>query len=326
MYSDRILQVSALWFMVFILHAASTDAAQMANRIVAIVNDEAITEADVVAQLHVWKQDSESPMPDMGPEEAYRAALTRLIEQRLILREASVLGITVSLDEVTRHMIDLRGRFGSEDQFQNWLSLSQKTIEQLKSDVREHLMVQRAIDSKVRSGIVVSPQEVTRSLKAHPELLETADRVHTLHLLVRTGKKRSREDAQTLMKEIETQLSQGVAFSSLAKRYSEDSYAKDGGQMGWVSRGELLPELDHVLFSLEKGKCSEPLDSSLGVHLLCAQDRSAGSSLSATERYQVASNQLFQEKYRKAFRDWVTELKRQAYIQLLVEEPTDSPG
>ena len=290
---------------------------ETANRIVAIVNDDVITQADVTEHLSALLEEPQSPVPSDADSVAMQeVVLRRLIEQRLILQEAKRLDVTVSSEEIAKRFHALRGRFATEEEFQQSLSNSKLSPEQLKEKIREQLMVQRVIDSKVRSTIVVSPQEVAAALGTHPEQGKPGDRIRASHILVRVNDTRSPEKARTLIDEVHQQLVKGADFSSLAKRYSEDPHAQDGGTMGWVAQGELLPELDAALFTLKPGELSEPIQTRLGFHLVKVEERRPVSSLSLTEANHAGYQQLYQQKFQDAFARWLGELKRRAYIEI----------
>lgn len=287
------------------------------NRIVAIVNDTVITEADVAAQVHSILDEQGLPDPtETESLEMHMMVLRHLIEQRLILQEAKKLGITVGSDEVAQRLDVLRSRAGSEAQFQQRLADSSLTEEELREKIREQLMVQRVVDAKVRSTIVVTPLEVANALGAHPELSKPGDRVRALHLLVRVTEDRTEAQARARIEELHRQLVQGAEFSALATRYSEDPSAADGGRMEWVAQGELLPELDAVLFSLPVGSISEPIQTRLGFHLVKIEERRTASDLSPTDANRAVFQQLYEQKFEAAMKRWLSELQRHAYIEI----------
>ena len=292
--------------------------AETVNRIVAVVNDAVITEADVVNQMNALLEDPEARIPkEADPAEVHRVILRRLIEQQVILQEARRAGIVVSSDEVAARMDEFRQRFESDEAFQQSLAEAGVSEEQLKESVRDQLLVQRVVDSSVRSTISVSPQEVARELEAHPELAKPGDRVRASHLLVRVDERRSEAQARVLIEDLHRQLAGGAEFAELAKRYSEDSHREDGGAMGWVAQGELLPELDTALFNLPAGQLSEPIQTRLGFHLLKAEERRSASSLPMTEANNTIQRHLYQQKYQAALSRWLTDLKRRAYIEIV---------
>lgn len=290
------------------------------NRIVAVVNDEVITEADVASHVAALREESEaSALDDAGFGEMHRVVLRRLIEQRLLRQEAKRSGIVVASDEVLARFEEFRRRFDIEDMFQEFMAASGLSPEQIKEKIRDQLMVDRLIDTKIRSTIKVSPQEVARELDLHPELVKTGDRIRASHLLIRVNESRSEEDARTLITHIRDQLARGEEFAGLAQRYSEDPQREEGGAMGWVAPGELMPELDLALFRLAPGELSEPVQTKLGFHLVRAEERRTASDLSVMEANAAVYQQLYQRKFQPAVTRWLTELKRHAYIEIVAE-------
>lgn len=288
------------------------------NRIVAVVNDGVITEADVTSQVNALLDDaapaSDGAKPDPG--DMRRAVLRHLIEQQLLLQEAKRAGITIDTADVLERLGRLKAQARSEEEFQRSLAQAGLTEEQLKERVRQHLMVRRIMDDRIGLKIVVSPQEVAQELSAHPEMEKPGDRVKASGLLVRVTEARSEEQARDLIRDIRQQLSRGADFAALAKRYSEDSHASDGGAMGWVAPGELLPELDAVLLSLAPGTVSEPIQTKLGFHLVSVEERRPASSLSLMEAHRAIYQKLYQQKFQHSLNRWMAELKRKAYIDI----------
>ena len=295
--------------------------ADTVDRIVAVVNDEVITEADVTSQVTALLQDQEAQPPaGQGPAGMHLVMLRRLIEQRLILQEAKRAGISVEPGEVADRLETLRGRFASEEEFRRSLVDSGLSEERLKEQIRDQLLVERLINTKIRSAIVVSPQEVARELGDHQELSKPGDRVRVSHILIRVAEARSEEQARALIEDLRRRLVQGEDFSALAKRYSEDPYAEEGGAMEWVAQGELLPELDGALFNLKAGELSGPIQTRLGFHLVRVEERRSASSLSVTEANRTVFKRLYQQKFQDRFGRWIGELKRRAYIEILLPE------
>ena len=301
------------WFMA----RSSAVEASTANRIVAVVNDEVITQADVEGRVTALLEDRERlPTGQEDPAQVREAVLTRLVEQRLMLQEAKRSGISISSDEVLKRLEEIRGRFDSEEAFQRMLSASGLSKEQLKEQLRDQLMVQRLLDRMVRATIVVSPYEISKAVAEHPELAKTGDRVRVSHLLVRVGDTRSEEQARALIETIHQRVVGGEEFAALATRYSDDPQKEQGGQMGWVAPGELLPELDDAMQRLSVGECSAPIQTKLGFHLIKVEERRTSSSLSVMEANHAVAQRLYQQKFQAQFARWLDELKRRAYIQL----------
>ena len=300
-----------------VLCLVPSSGAQTVNRIAAIVNDEVITEADVGSQvdtlLHGPRSEGEEP-PD--PVQLKQMMLQRLIEHRLILQEAKRAKVSVSPEDIEKRVEALSHRYDSEETWEQAMAASGVSPEQLKERVREDLLIKRVIETQVRATITVSPQEVAQRLSAQPELVKPGDRTRVSHLLIRITDNRSEDAARAQIQDIRRQLLHGADFSTIAQRSSEDSHAKDGGAMGWVAHGELLPELDQALVRLNVGELSEPIKTSLGFHLLKVEERRPAAVLSAMEANQAVFERLYQEKFQAAFGRWLGDLKQRAYIDI----------
>ena len=280
--------------------------AETVNRILAVVNDEVITQADVAAFVAALQNEpGHDPAPAANDPDMQRAVLQRLIDQQLILQEAKRSGVTVETDDVLERYTAFRNRFPSDELFHQSLVESGLSEEQLKNRVRDQLMTQRVIDAKVRSTIVVSPQEVSKELGTHPELAKSGDRMRVSHLLIRVNEHRSEAQARTLIEEVHRQLAGGADFAALARRYSEDQHREDCGAMGWVAPGELMPELDAALGALPVGQLSETVQSRLGFHLVRVEERKPVAGLSLMEANQAVYQQIYQKKFQEAMTRWV---------------------
>ena len=315
--SEALRIPNSLALCVLLLSGGARATAETANRIVVVINDEAITEADVASSLHVLFSSKQAPPADADPRDVRRMVLRHLIEQRLILQEARRAKIDVTESEVADRLRAIRERFSSEEEFRRSLEQSDLSRERLKEQIRDQLLVDRLIDAKIRSTIVVSPQEVAREIGVHPELSKSGDRVQASHLLVRVNDTRSESRARELIEDIRRQLEKGADLATRAKRYSEDPSGVEGGAMGWVAQGELLPELDAALFSLKEGELSSPIQTRLGFHLVRVEERRTASSLSLMEANHAVYQRIYQEKFQQAFNRWIDELKHKAYIDII---------
>ena len=291
--------------------------AQTVNRIVAIVNDDIVTEGDVGSFVKALKDDPDSSIPEGQGGDLQRMVLKRLIDQRLILQESKQAGVVVPTDEILERYQAFRNRFPSDDLFHQSLRETGLSEEQLKRRVREQLTIQRVIDARVRAMITVSPQEVSTELATHPELVKSGDRFRVSHILIRVSDHRNEAQAKELIVNLQKQIEVGAAqFADVAKHYSEDQFQDDGGAMGWVAPGELMPDLNSPLSTLTVGQLSEPIQSRLGFHLLRIEERQSADSLSIMEANNAVYQKLYQQKFQKAFVRWMDELRKKAYIEL----------
>jgi len=308
-----VIMALGAWLLGPSAHAAT------ANRIVAVINDDIITQGDINVRLSGLMQEAGAEHLGAGQAEMMRQAVVeRLLEERLILQEAKRLKLTIDPKEVTDRMKMVRERLGSKEAFDAMLAQTGLNEEQLKMKLREQLLVQKAIDEQVRRRIVITPAEVAQAATVPPTSTEHEEEVDAYHLMIRVTDERPAAEAEQLVNQLHEQLLAGADFSELAKQHSEGPHAEDGGHLGWLRPGELMPELDDVLFKLQPGEVSGPLQTRLGFHLLKVAARRGAAQAHLSDADQ-AEARLYQQKFAKAIQKWLESLRQKAYIQVMTE-------
>jgi peptidyl-prolyl cis-trans isomerase D len=122
----------------------------------------------------------------------------------------------------------------------------------------------------------VNATEINKYYEAHKDKFTQQEQVKTRHILVKLGQDASETEIQEAREEIEkirNEYIQGQNFEELAREYSQGPSAAQGGDLGWVSRGEMVPEFEKTAFELAKGEVSQPVRTKFGFHLIKAEDR-----------------------------------------------------
>ena len=136
---------------------------------------------------------------------------------------------------------------------------------------------------------------------------------HARHILVKLSKVMTSEQARTRIEQLQERVRNGESFEDLAKRYSEDSSAPQGGDLGWLSPGETVPPFEQAMDKLEPGQTSAPVESQFGWHLIQVVERRTRNMENEYKRMQ-ARQALFQQRAEPAFEDWLNGLRGRAYI------------
>ena len=295
-------------------------AAEVLERIVAVVNDEIVTEQDlanamapVMAQVRTMYTGQEY---EEKAKEARKDFLQKVIEDRLILSEAKRRKVIVKDEEVDDMIAEVRNKFPSKEVFLKAIEDQDLTEKKLWGHFRDQLMTQKLVAYEVRSRVSVSPGEVNEYYKAHSEEFSQGERVRLQHILIRSGGARTEEEAKTFAETLEAQIKSGALFEDLAKTYSEASEAKEGGEMGWMEKGQLLGEIDTQVFALNPREVTPPIQSSLGTHIFKVVDRQISSIKPISEVRGQIQEQLFKEKMSARLEKWISDLKKNAYISI----------
>ena len=135
------------------------------------------------------------------------------------------------------------------------------------------------------------------------------------HILLRTGKDLSETVARSRLLAYKQRVQAGADFSDLARQFSQDGSASAGGDLGWASPGQFVPEFEEVLARLRPGQISDPLISRFGAHLIQLLERREV-PLSIREQREMVRTQLREKKIEELYSAWVEELRGRAYIEL----------
>lgn len=180
--------------------------------------------------------------------------------------------------------------------------------------------------------------DVVKKLKAGdvaPDLLRTGAGFHVLklvdkkegdafritqtrarHILLRPSAQLTAEAAQRRLAGFRQQIESGRAtFEALARENSEDGSASAGGDLGWTSPGNFVPEFEEAMNKLPINGLSDPVVSRFGVHLIQVMDR-RDMTLDVKQQREQARNVLRERKFDEAFDEWLRELRARAYIEM----------
>jgi len=142
------------------------------------------------------------------------------------------------------------------------------------------------------------------------------DQTQARHILIKTNAITSDADAQKILNSLRERIAKGELFADLAKEYSDDPLSgKDGGNLGWVSPGDLVPAFEAVMNKLPIGEVSEPFKSNFGWHILEVQGRRKFDNTKAAEEDEM--RRLIQNrKYQEALQEWILQLRDQAHVEI----------
>lgn len=137
---------------------------------------------------------------------------------------------------------------------------------------------------------------------------------HVRHILIKTNELVSATDAKNRLLQIRERLLNGAKFADMARQYSDDSSAAKGGDLGWVSPGETVPEFEHAMNALKPGEISQPVQSPFGFHLIEVLARRDQDVTKERQRL-LARQALRQRKIEEAQEEWLRQLRDSAYVE-----------
>ena len=135
------------------------------------------------------------------------------------------------------------------------------------------------------------------------------------HILLRTGNDLPETAARSRLVSYKQRIQAGTDFADLARQFSQDGSASAGGDLGWSSPGQFVPEFEEVMARLRPGQISDPLISRFGAHLIQVMERREV-PLSVREQREMVRTQLREKKIEELYAAWVEELRGRAYVEL----------
>jgi peptidyl-prolyl cis-trans isomerase SurA len=139
---------------------------------------------------------------------------------------------------------------------------------------------------------------------------------HVRHILLRPTAQLSQEAARQRLAEMKRDVVAGSRrFEDLARQYSQDGSAQNGGDLGWTSPGQLVPEFEEPMNALRDGGVSDPVVSRFGVHLIQVLGRREA-AVDPRQLRDQARNALREQKFEEAYNEWVRDLRARAYVEM----------
>ena len=146
------------------------------------------------------------------------------------------------------------------------------------------------------------------------------EQTHVRHILIKLNEVLSEDDGKRKLESIKERLdNKGVKFEDMARQYSDDGSANNGGDLGWVNPGDTVPQFEKVMAELPLNQISEPVRTPFGWHLIQVLERRKQDMSKEAERLK-ARQEIRARKSEEAFQDWLRELRDRAYVEYRVED------
>jgi parvulin-like peptidyl-prolyl isomerase len=285
-------------------------AAHVEDRIVAVVNSDLIMLSEV--QREIEPERARLSRQHRGNDLAQRLkmaesmALTRMIERRLQLQEAKAKKIEVSDQEVKQAVEQLRLQ-GEAVEPSNPLDLRR---------VRDELVLRKVVDLAVRNSITVGDAEMKRYYEAHRDRFVLPDEYTLSQIFIQPRAPDEVAEALAKAREAMNELKHGEKFEEVAARYSDGPNALQGGRLGVVRQGELLPAVERAIASLVPGGVSDIIESPEGFHIIRLEEKSPRQFRPFDEVQFEIQALIFQQKSEDVFQAWLGGLKKKAHIEI----------
>ena len=290
------------------------------NKILAVVNDDVVTETDLdealSSSIDDLKKEYSGEELKTKTEEVRKELLNQMIENKLILQEAKKANIAVDDNEVEQRLKDVKSRFPSEDIFYAEIEKSGVSTDVLKRRYKENIMMGKLVDHEVRGKVVVTPTEIEGYYKKHSEELKAPESVHLRGIVLRFDANNTEDAVKQKADDVVKLAREGRDFGELANTYSQGAKSKEAGDFGFVEKGQMRQDFEKVIFSLKPGEVGDPIKTDTGYFIFKVEEKKDSYVRSLTEARSDIENMIFRDKAQKRYQDWIVKLKRDAFIQV----------
>ena len=207
-----------------------------------------------------------------------RRAVDQVVGHVVLVQAAREAGINADPAEVQRRVAALRGRYPNQEAFAQALAEGGTSEAELTRYEEENLLVQRYTETVLGPRATVATDEVSAYYKEHSTEFDHPEQVK-VRMILASAPEGAAGDADKAAKariaQAAKRLAAGEEFGTVAQEVSEDPTRLRGGEVGWVRRGQLLPELDEEVFKLQAGQHTKPIKTRFGYHIMGAVTRRA---------------------------------------------------
>jgi peptidyl-prolyl cis-trans isomerase SurA len=298
--------------------------ATIIDKIVAIVNGEIITLAELERYYSKPREGSKATGNREGKRakifESRRKALDRLIEEKLVDQQCKKLSIGVSARDLEAAIENVK-KFNAitDEQLRNALMADGLSMEDYRQQLRKQIRRNKLVSRVVRKEVVVDDERLKRFYTEHIDRFKGPDQIRASHILIMIPQGADDLLVEALRHKGETiseKLRSGEDFQELARLYSDDVSAKNGGDLGFFKRGELVPEFERTAVNLQPGQVSGLVRTKIGFHIIKVTQRKEGSVIPYEEVTEKVRNHYIKEESERLYEAWLKKVKAESFIEV----------
>jgi len=293
--------------------------AEIKDRIAAVVNGQPITLSEVEERVGPeLARTTPGPVGEPQRKQILHQALEQLIDEQLVHGEAGALGIEVTDDEVQRLLEQLaRENRMTMQQFKQALSQQGLTLDSVRESLKRQQIMARLIQYKVKPRRV-SDEEVQAAYATMTKNTEWEVRARDIFISAPDSATPEQESAARAKADAALRrIRAGESFAKVARDVSDGPTAKEGGDLGYFRRGQMIAELEEAAFSLQPGGVSGLIRTHGdhgGFHLVTVEDRRQLPPRPLSEVQEEIRNKLTSESMAREREHYLSQLRKTAQI------------
>ncbi|MBM3700364.1 MAG: hypothetical protein FJW68_05550 [Actinobacteria bacterium] len=296
------------------------------TRTLARAGDTRVSTAELSEYMQFLKNQNPASIPPEGDEQ-YTVLQQNILDSIIVLKVLKSYGeknnITVNNKDIEAEYAKIIANYPSEEDFKNDLK-AKKISKSFLDKQLENQIIRDRVFNKVTENISVTDEEAFNYFNENSgELFTVPEQVKVSHILIKFNIPEGAElndvikkEAKDKISEVRKQLTEGGDFAELAKKYSEDTVsAPNGGDIGFISAGQTVPEFEETAFALETGKYSEIVETYYGYHLITVTEKNEAYVKSFDEVEDTIKTFLLSNKQMEKWQEFITGLMEDIEVE-----------
>jgi len=333
---NKILRLSYQKFFLYRLMAASliflsglainVDAAEVVDRIVAVVNDDIIRLVELNKAVAPFER--QIRLMNLSPDKEHEAmydkrieVLNDLIDEKLADQEISRSRITVGMKEIDDAIERIKAmNYYTDEDIRRALSKSGISMDDYRNGIREQLLRNKLVNFKIKSNIIITPSDLQHYYDQHIDKYGPKSKYMLRNIIMPYPDGLDDESKKLIYARMETvreQLSNGASFEDTAKAFSEASNTEDGGKLGLFTMDELDENIQVAMSTVKPGEFSSIIETDQGYQILYIETIVETEERLLSEVEDEIRHTLYEESVNKKFKSWIEDLRKDAHIRII---------
>jgi peptidyl-prolyl cis-trans isomerase SurA len=322
------MTLSTLTLLTLLLAAPDAPDDRVLDRVAAVVNGDPVTLSELEERAGFEWRRVQSLRPgeerDQARAKALRNAFDQLVSERLLEAEAKEQGVEAADAQVDAAVEDIKRKNHLDDE-QLDRALQEQGLDrptfrrQLKRDIEAF----RILETKVKTRIKVTDEDVKSWYQAHPKEFAGEERVRVRHIFLPlpAGASPADEAAARAQGElVRDRLLGGEDFAAVARQVSRGPSAAEGGDLGFLKRGTIQPELETAAFALKTKEISKVIKTAAGFHILQVVERSSAGPQPFDTVKEAIRDRLVNERVETQRVQYLADLRKGAVVDVRLPE------
>ena len=301
-------------------------AAEVVDRIVAVVNNEVISlyELDQTIVPYIQKVKASQYPADVEQQvlfEVRAQVLSELINQKLADQELKEKDISVSEKEVDSTIERLKeSRRITDEELRKALSSEGISYEEYRKQTKQQLLRARLVNREVRSKIVITEQDIKEYYDQHIAEYAGEKKYHLRNIFIRVSPMvtdAERQSARNAMETILAELRAGQPFNALTNNETEWGQNIDGGDLGEFKQEDLSPSLRAAIEKMNAGEFTPVLEEPFGYQIVLVEEVNETAGKSLAEAFSEIEDKLFNQIVDQKYQSWLQNLRDRSHIKII---------